>query len=782
MTRIGLLFVHGIGEQKRFEHLRNSVREFAELLKMEERCKAQAKARDRKKSEETDEAPETPRTISVVDRTADWEPPDVDLCPAKQKPPITLSITHAGEEDSDTDIEVDCHEVWWSDLGARDSLGEKIGFWIWGLGQWAAPIYSEIDPTGIDTDQLGQSRGDKNHSEAAKTEDTQDEAVRTATAQMPESVAGRFFAEWSVRVRLAAAGLVTILTVFSWALLKRLFEFFADAPSTTLIFQYVGDVRTYERRATPNRSRASDPGLPLRVPIRRRMVSEMVAMAERDYDGWYICAHSLGSVVAYNGLTEIGHALPNYLSEEQWMRLPQKFKHRKDTAKRPVSDIHMMMPARPAWLSDTDVIDRRRLFKHLRGFLTYGSPLDKFAAIWPRIVATADDRPADKPAFGERFRWINVASANDPVAGVLDEYDSKNLKGVPKPLTNVRTVMDWMPGLSHIRYFRSSERSTRNRRTEQRYDLVNWLFRPISREADKEKEEADGKDKKDDLAHTAKYWWQRLVHSEKWYIRGALPTEKEAEDDEDKARMSRWLNAGRSILAWVQYIAIMIALLILTGIVFFLAGGILAAFGLDGDTVNEAIDKAKDAIATGSSNPDEASGPEGAQTADPADGQKSGSTLALVKTAIGGMAALLGIEALSTDAIARITALFRSIFGAAAAAMAILSLTGIWRWFSEASLNLKLANADGKDPAILRLLGAQRVVSTLWLVLAIVSCALAIAADLGIYHAELLGFALMTFEPPLNTLATATMALVSAMIAQALVNWSFVDKKNAAKN
>ena len=33
-----------------------------------------------------------------------------------------------------------------------------------------------------------------------------------------------------------------------------------------------------------------------------------------------------------------------------------------------------------------------KLFANLRGFLTYGSPLDKFSGLWPRIVATATDR------------------------------------------------------------------------------------------------------------------------------------------------------------------------------------------------------------------------------------------------------------------------------------------------------------------------------------------------------------------------------------------------------
>ena len=46
-------------------------------------------------------------------------------------------------------------------------------------------------------------------------------------------------------------------------------------------------------------------------------------MALGSYCRWYILAHSLGSVAAWNGLMETEHCLPNYLDEARWRRLQE---------------------------------------------------------------------------------------------------------------------------------------------------------------------------------------------------------------------------------------------------------------------------------------------------------------------------------------------------------------------------------------------------------------------------------------------------------------------------
>ena len=432
--RIGLLFVHGIGEQKRWDHLKSSAHEFAELL-------LQCGNRVR---------------VTVLDRTDNWDRSPGDPDPTGLAP-ITIMFTS-----DERRVDFECHEVWWADLGSPSGLFDVLTFWLWGLGQWGAPIYRELDASGLPKKDAGCNK------------------PISTMARLPESVAGNLWTEPPARLQLALAAMAAMFVASTWSLAKRLFaSALGQAPTPTLIVQYVGDVRTYESRAAPGDSAHTDPARPRRVGIRRRMVSEMVALGTGPCDGWYVLAHSLGTVLAYNGLTETGHALPNYLTEEQWRRVPNALKRDPNCERR--EDIHAMMPARPPWLADEDVISRPRLFAKLRGILTYGSPLDKFAALWPRIVATATDQIDNQYPFPSGCRWLNLASPSDPAAGTLDSFGSaagERLENAVPPVENVRTP--WTPGygLSHIRYFAGMERSAADRQSRQKRAVARWLLDP----------------------------------------------------------------------------------------------------------------------------------------------------------------------------------------------------------------------------------------------------------------------------------------------------------------
>ena len=65
-------------------------------------------------------------------------------------------------------------------------------------------------------------------------------------------------------------------------------------------------------------------------------------------------------------------------------------------------------------------MDREELFSKLRGFVTYGCPLDKFAFLWPSIV------PINKQnaVFSNKFEWINIYDHTDPVADRLRWFSS----------------------------------------------------------------------------------------------------------------------------------------------------------------------------------------------------------------------------------------------------------------------------------------------------------------------------------------------------------------------
>ncbi|WP_010544250.1 hypothetical protein [Sphingomonas elodea] len=457
VTRIGLLFVHGIGEQKPFEHLRTSVAELAELM-------ARGSA-------------ESVISCAVEDRaSAHVLPPGTPT--AAGEAPITLRVRVAarapggGAARPTRHYVFACHEVYWGDLGARSGLADTLTFWLWGLGQWCAPIYRDLDAARM---------------RKAKTDRTGDHTTRPVSdlARLPKSVAGEFWIEFGVRLKLWLSGVAALFTLLTWSLLKRVAaKLLQSAPSPSLLVQYVGDVRTYEERARPGDSTLSDPGFPRRVAIRRRMVSQMVAMGARtDLKEWYVFAHSLGSVVAYNGLTEIGHALPNYLSAAQWAGLPLALKRDSECLRRDGEE-HLMMPARPDWLVPEDVIDRRALFAGLRGFVTYGSPLNKFAALWPRIVATAKDRKV--PDVFTRCRWINLQAPLDPVAGTLDRFGARQMGTgqapeippfagyVPACESHRTPILQWFL-LAHLRYFRNAEPYAKGVGIRQRMQLAQWL-------------------------------------------------------------------------------------------------------------------------------------------------------------------------------------------------------------------------------------------------------------------------------------------------------------------
>jgi hypothetical protein len=428
--KIGLLFVHGIGEQKRFEHLIGSVGEFAELM-----LRA---------------IPDS--SVSVVDRTQGWTAQPGIPDPAGRAP-MTLTL-----RTPDKHFEYECHEVWWADLGARSGVLDAVTFWLWGLGQWAAPIYQELD--GAQMTKLPVAEG----------------TTRSRLVTLPSSVAGKLGEECLARFRLAMAALAAAFIGSTWALAKRVVELLGKAPSPTLIVRYVGDVRTYEERAWPGDSAISDPGQPRRVGIRRRMVTEMVTLASRDeLEDWWVLAHSQGTVLAYNGLTEIGHALPNYLPQEQWETLDRKFKDDPGCARR--AKLHAMMPARPPWLNDDEVINRPYLFAKLRGLITYGSPLDKFAGLWPRIVGTATDRVDDKKPL-DGCRWVNIAAPQDPVAGMLCRFPAgpgESLEGALPLVRNIALPFRLNHGLAHILYFAAAERWVDSGLERTKKSVARWL-------------------------------------------------------------------------------------------------------------------------------------------------------------------------------------------------------------------------------------------------------------------------------------------------------------------
>lgn len=399
VEKVGLLLVHGIGEQQRLEHLRCTAGEFASALSGRDDLVRMA----------------------VIDRT------DADF------PEIVIdAVIDRGKRH----VRFHLHEVWWADLGFRGGFLEQARFWSWGLGQWGEETIFRTKIRSNTREMMSLPRFDKQ----------EDRMERPGLHRRIPARLALFLAAW-----------LALLTLLSWSLAKRLVSFFSTRlPDPALIVMFLGDVRNYTRPGGPGRGTLEDPDHPLRATIRRRMVGPMVQLAGAGHDRWYVMAHSLGSVLAFNALQEPEVAIPNYLTESDWKHVPAGLKTTSSYVPPNANpNVDEMMPRRPAWLKNTDGISREAMFAKLSGFVTYGCPLDKFAALWPKVV------PLNRQSavFPEGSEWLNLYDATDPVGGSLDAFSAlrRHQQAAPKRIAlkphNVACRASAAFLLSHIRYF-----------------------------------------------------------------------------------------------------------------------------------------------------------------------------------------------------------------------------------------------------------------------------------------------------------------------------------------
>jgi hypothetical protein len=410
-----VIYVHGIGEQGAFEHLETGATDLIQALRAKEPRK---------------------RITASVHTTADapyrsrqetWR--------AEGLAPVTLDVK---DRDTGAVTRIELREVWWADLGEPATIPNFARFLWWGCTLWARRSYTTTTLQGFKTKMFMPRER-----EEAAPEFGQDDR-----APIPASILDR--------VQLFFFALLFVLVLPTWVLLGLVLQALRlpTLPSARILLQYLGDVKLYGQSRRHDLWPLADIGTPPRFMIRRRFARAMIDTVLSGYDRWYVLGHSLGSVVSLNGLMEPGHSLPNYLDEARWKKCGVKKLARK-LPRDHISDVDNMKPARPAWLDDADALDRRELFDKFRGLLTYGSPLDKFAVIFPATVPLN----RDQYVFPEHSEWINVFEPTDPVAGPLDFYgpfanDKTPLNG-KRALFPVNYVMRcWPVALwSHIKYF-----------------------------------------------------------------------------------------------------------------------------------------------------------------------------------------------------------------------------------------------------------------------------------------------------------------------------------------
>ncbi|MBD2445143.1 hypothetical protein H6G25_18540 [Dolichospermum sp. FACHB-1091] len=448
--RVGILLVHGIGKTKKFENIEAVARNIAAALKSDSNLAVRAMICSSDDAE-----------YGATQQT--W------LANEKKIAPVVIEVKEYDPDDSSKVIkitELSFREVWWSDIGKSDSFQFQLSFWKWGLSLWSRKQY---------LGKKDQQKQDK--------EDFSEEDFGTLTKMaLPKNVSKDAIPNitWFDRLRFFVVSWIVFLILpllsFSSGILSRIFGI--EVPSDILA-QYLGDIKNYQEQKREGAGYLIDIGQPQRVSVRRRMITGLVKMGLANYDRWYVLSHSLGTVVAFNGLMESDAALPNYLNQDLWEEVRNDGMRTTTDQENSLSQKQAdnMFPSRPAWLELNNIIAREDLFKNLKGFMTYGSPLSKFAVVWPAIVPIN----RDNSVFSKDFEWINVYDPTDPVADKTKYFDLENYQG--KKTIEIAYKAELIHLLSHIEYL-TYHPKRKNPLVKQ---VATWLLRGGNFELVKEK-------------------------------------------------------------------------------------------------------------------------------------------------------------------------------------------------------------------------------------------------------------------------------------------------------
>lgn len=463
VERVGAIIVHGIGEQKRFEFLEGETRKIVDAIV------GQYGVKGRRRYVTPTLA--TGSGDAFLGAHSSWA--------AGAEAPL-----HTMVELDDRIIDIAFHEVWWADINETLTLGKQIRFWWWGLSLPGTATHHDQFLTG------------------AKDRTRQPEH----SGQLP----------LHNRLRMAFVSMLFGFSAFSIALINMILKRLDFSPflSTDILVNYLSGVKLYSQDKRAGGSPMDGPDEPPRAAIRRRMIRVMIDVARSGYDRWHILAHSLGTIVAWNGLMEIQQALPNYLDRKCWDSLGG------NPLRSTVADpfpVDAMMPNRPLWVKDNEIISRDALFEKFRGILTYGSPLERFCALWSAMVPIN----VDEDPFRDGAEWVNAYDPTDPVGTWIYDYDPIR----PNPprqgyttLTPQNFPCRASPILlySHIQYLRAPKPDASNPQNYLVNQIARWLVTGDSltgqiKKAVEEDHKAFWMPRKDNKDDTRKLVFSRLI-------------------------------------------------------------------------------------------------------------------------------------------------------------------------------------------------------------------------------------------------------------------------------
>lgn len=413
-TNIGILVVHGIGDQKQFDCLKGIANEIVNCFQSEiEKGYVEV-------SVDINQA-----DIGTFKETyPSWE--------NGKKSPINVRIRPNGYKKT---YNLHLREVWWADIDRPQNFGKFIKFWLWGLSLWATSLEANFPILNDPDDHL---KGFK------PVEDKKDS-----------------FRIWA-RCEYFIIGIFLLVCQPLLFLIKSLLRFFDFNIPLTIIADYVGKLRLYSDSSKAEKELIEDRDNSPRFSIQRRMINALVRMAISDYDRWYVWSHSLGSIVAYNGFSMPEATLSHYVSHSMWEEIEEwesntALNHNNSLLEE-ISNHNSQRPKpyRPVWQNKR--ISREALFEKCKGLVTYGSPFWRIADLWTDLVKR--NTQAD---FSADFRWYNIIDPSDPVATRIKELflDDPSVPGQPQSLhpedVFYRTPKPFL--LAHMEYLSEKENS-----------------------------------------------------------------------------------------------------------------------------------------------------------------------------------------------------------------------------------------------------------------------------------------------------------------------------------
>ncbi|MEM8605121.1 MAG: hypothetical protein AAGF24_14965 [Cyanobacteria bacterium P01_H01_bin.121] len=125
-TRIGVLLVHGIGEQAQFQHLEAVVSNLVSAL------------------QEQEHDPINDPQVTVTVRTSSDSAYGALQKVWQSENAIPVSVTI--KQSPTHQVQIDFQEVWWADLDEPTTWKTQLQFWRWGLSLWSNPGYLVKQP------------------------------------------------------------------------------------------------------------------------------------------------------------------------------------------------------------------------------------------------------------------------------------------------------------------------------------------------------------------------------------------------------------------------------------------------------------------------------------------------------------------------------------------------------------------------------------------------------------------------------------------------------------